>query len=224
LKELKICLEGVIKNGTGKRMANEFYSIAGKTGTAQVANGNKGYTEGIYNSSFAGYFPAENPKYSCIVMIKNKPNALKYHGIEIASPVFQDIANKLFTVDSDLYASFRQKKQVDSSKVESSGSSKDFKKIASSLHSSLNQNKEKGEWSKMSINKKQFVGNTWNMKYDVMPDLTGFGLKDPLELMEKQQLQVIATGKGKVVSQSIQSGTSIQKGQTIYLTLGTSTN
>ncbi len=224
LKQLKICLEGVVKRGTGKRMSNEFYSIAGKTGTAQVANGNKGYTENMYNSSFAGYFPAENPKYSCIVLIKNKPNALKYHGIEIASPVFQDIANKLFTVDSDLYASFRQKKQVDSNKIESNGSNKDFKKIATSLNSTLNQDKSKGDWSKMRIDKKEFVGSTWNVKYEVMPDLTGFGLKDALEIMEKQQLQVIATGKGKVVSQSIQSGTSIQKGQTIYLTLGTATN
>ena len=224
LKQLKICLEGVIKRGTGKRMSNEFYTLAGKTGTAMVANGNKGYTEDIYNSSFAGYFPAENPKYSCIVMIKNKPHAVKYHGVEIASPVFQDIANKLFTVDSDLYSSFRQRKQVDSGKVESNGSSKDFKKIAASLNSTLNQDKSKGDWSKMRIDKKEFVGSTWNVKYEVMPDLTGFGLKDALEIMEKQQLQVIATGKGKVVSQSIQSGTSIQKGQTIYLTLGTATN
>jgi cell division protein FtsI (penicillin-binding protein 3) len=224
LKQLKICLEGVIKRGTGKRMSNEFYTLAGKTGTAMVANGNKGYTEDTYNSSFAGYFPAENPKYSCIVMIKNKPHAIRYHGVEIASPVFQDIANKLFTVDSDLYSSFRQRKQVDSSKIESNGSSKDFKKIAASLNSRLNQDKSKGDWSKMRIDKKEFVGSTWNVKYEVMPDLTGFGLKDALEIMEKQQLQVIATGKGKVISQSIQSGTSIQKGQTIYLTLGTATN
>jgi cell division protein FtsI (penicillin-binding protein 3) len=157
-------------------------------------------------------------------MIKNKPHAIRYHGVEIASPVFQDIANKLFTVDSDLYSSFRQRKQVDSSKIESNGSSKDFKKIAASLNSRLNQDKSKGDWSKMRIDKKEFVGSTWNVKYEVMPDLTGFGLKDALEIMEKQQLQVIATGKGKVISQSIQSGTSIQKGQTIYLTLGTATN
>jgi cell division protein FtsI (penicillin-binding protein 3) len=68
------------------------------------------------------------------------------------------------------------------------------------------------------------VGSTWNTKYEVMPDLKGFGLRDALELMEKQQLQIIATGKGKVIAQSIQSGTAIQKGQTIYITLGTAMN
>jgi len=53
-----------------------------------------------------------------------------------------------------------------------------------------------------------------------MPDLKGFGLKDALELLERQQLQVVAMGKGKVTSQSIQAGMPVQKGQTVYLTLG----
>ena len=224
LKQLKICLEGVIKTGTGKGMLNNFYTLAGKTGTAQVANDNKGYIDGVYQSSFAGYFPAENPKYSCIVVINNKPNAKKYYGVQVAGPVFTDIANKLFTVDSDLYSSFIHKKYVDSTKVEWNGSSKDFKKIAKHLSSSIHLNQQKGEWSKVSSNKTAFVGSTWNTKYEVMPDLKGFGLRDALEVMEKQQLQIIATGKGKVIAQSIQSGTAIQKGQTIYITLGTAMN
>jgi cell division protein FtsI (penicillin-binding protein 3) len=224
LKQLRICLEGVIKTGTGKSMLNNFYTLAGKTGTAQVANDNKGYKDGVYQSSFAGYFPAENPKYSCIVVINNKPYAKKYYGWEVAGPVFTDIANKLFTVDSDLYSSFNHKKYVDSSKVEWNGSSRDFKKIATHLSSSIHLNKQKGEWSKVSSNKTAFVGSTWNTKYEVMPDLKGFGLRDALELMGKQQLQIIATGKGKVIEQSIQSGTAIQKGQTIYITLGTVMN
>ena len=224
LKQLKICLEGVIKTGTGKGMLNNFYTLAGKTGTAQVANDNKGYIDGVYQSSFAGYFPAENPKYSCIVVINNKPNAKKYYGFQVAGPVFTDIANKLFTVDSDLYSSFIHKKYVDSTKVEWNGSSKDFKKIAKHLSSSIHLNQQKGEWSRVSSNKTAFEGSTWNTKYEVMPDLKGFGLKDALEVMEKQQLQIIATGKGKVIAQSIQSGTAIQKGQTIYITLGTAMN
>lgn len=224
LKQLRICLEGVIKTGTGKSMLNNFYTLAGKTGTAQVANDNKGYIDGVYQSSFAGYFPADNPKYSCIVVINNKPHPKKYYGAQVAGPVFTDIANKLFTVDSDLYSSFSHKKYVDTSKVEWNGSTKDFKKIATHLSSTINLNQQKGEWSKVSSNKTAFVGNTWNTKYEVMPDLKGFGLSDALELMEKQQLQVIATGKGKVIAQSIQSGSAIQKGQTIYITLGTTMN
>lgn len=221
LKQLKICLEGVVTSGTGKSLLNPFYTLAGKTGTAQVANGNKGYADHIYQSSFAGYFPAGNPKYSCIVVIKNKPHALKYYGAQIAGPVFQEVANKLFTVDADLYASFQHVKYADTSKHEWNGAKKDFMQIAKTLNSKISDSGAKGEWSKVSSAKNEFVGNNWNVKYETMPDLKGFGLKDALELLERQQLQVVATGKGKVSSQSIQAGTPIQKGQTIYLTLGT---
>ena len=69
-----------------------------------------------------------------------------------------------------------------------------------------------------------FVGNSWRAQFESMPDLKGFGLKDALEILEKQQLQVVASGKGKVIGQSILAGSPIQKGQTIYLTLGTITN
>lgn len=220
LKQLKICLEGVVKSGTGKNLLNPFYTLAGKTGTAQVANGNKGYDDGIYQSSFAGYFPADNPKYSCIVVIKNKPHAPKYYGSQIAGPVFQEVANKLFTVDADLYASYQHVKYADTIKKEWNGAKKDFIQIAKTLNSKISDSSAKGEWSKVGSSKKEFIGNSWNVKYETMYDLKGFGLKDALELLEKQQLQVVATGNGKVLSQSIQAGTPIQRGQTIYLTLG----
>ncbi|MCG7859963.1 peptidoglycan glycosyltransferase, partial [Flavihumibacter sediminis] len=70
LKQLKTSLEGVVLNGTAKSLSTPYYSIAGKTGTALVANGSRGYADHIYQSSFAGYFPADNPRYSCIVVIK----------------------------------------------------------------------------------------------------------------------------------------------------------
>jgi cell division protein FtsI (penicillin-binding protein 3) len=61
--------------------------------------------------------------------------------------------------------------------------------------------------------------DAWKVENGTMPDLKGFGLKDALELLEKQHLQVIATGKGKVVSQSILPGTPVQRRQTVYLNL-----
>ena len=74
---------------------NSFYKVAGKTGTALVANGSHGYAEHIYQSSFVGYFPAEAPKYTCIVVIKNKPFAKKYLGAKVAGPVFKEVADRL---------------------------------------------------------------------------------------------------------------------------------
>jgi len=80
------------KNGTAKNIKSNNIKIAGKTGTAQVGYG----TDKVdYISSFVGYFPAENPKYSCIVVI-NKPNKDKgYYGSDVAAPVFKRIAEKI---------------------------------------------------------------------------------------------------------------------------------
>ncbi|HEY4209309.1 MAG TPA: penicillin-binding protein 2, partial [Puia sp.] len=95
LQQLKECLRGVCsdKEGTARRIfATAWYKVAGKTGTALVANGSRGYADHIYQSSFAGYFPADHPKYSCIVVIKNKPFSKEYLGAKVAGPVFRELA------------------------------------------------------------------------------------------------------------------------------------
>ena len=224
ISQLRTCLEGVVLSGTAKSLLNPFYTLAGKTGTAQVANGNRGYTDHIYQSSFAGYFPADNPKYSCIVVIKNKPFAKKYYGGQVAGPVFREIANKLFTVDPDLYKSYKHPIYADSSGSEWSGSNNDFITIAKSVDSKLIDSGRKGEWSKVNAGNKVFASANWTLQDATMPDLRGFGLRDALELLEQQQLQVIATGKGKVTAQSIAAGTPVAKGQTVYLNLGNINN
>jgi cell division protein FtsI (penicillin-binding protein 3) len=224
ISQLRTCLKGVVLSGTAKSLLNPFYSLAGKTGTAQVANGNRGYTDHIYQSSFAGYFPADNPKYSCIVVIKNKPFAKKYYGGQVAGPVFREIANKLFTVDPDLYKSYKHPVYADSSGAEWSGSNNDFITIAKSVDSKLIDSGGKGEWSKVNAGNKVFASAKWALQDTTMPDLRGFGLRDALELLEQQQLQVIATGKGKVTAQSIAAGTPVAKGQTVYLNLGNINN
>lgn len=219
LDQLKTCLEGVVTAGTAKSLQSPYFSLAGKTGTAQVANGNKGYTEHIYQASFAGYFPADNPKYSCIVVIKNKPFAVKYYGGAVAGPVFKEIASKLFTVDAELYANYKHNVFTDSSKAIWKGSAADFKTIAKQVKTTIVDSGKKGEWSTVQANRKLVQAEIWKVENGTMPDLKGFGLKDALELLEKQQLQVIATGKGKVVSQSILPGTPVQRRQTVYLNL-----
>jgi cell division protein FtsI (penicillin-binding protein 3) len=153
-------------------------------------------------------------------VIKNKPFAPRYYGAQIAGPVFSEIANKLFTVDADLYASYQHPKYADSSKSEWNGSANDFKAIAKVIGKPIVDGGKKGEWSKVMTNEKSLAASSWSTQHGSMPDLKGFGLKDALELLERQQLQVIATGKGKVISQSIPAGTAVQKGQTIYLNLG----
>ncbi len=219
LDQLKTCLEGVVTAGTAKSLQSPYFTLAGKTGTAQVANGNKGYTEHIYQASFAGYFPADNPKYSCIVVIKNKPFAARYYGALVAGPVFKEIANKLFTVDAELYANYKHNVFADSTNAVWKGSAADFKIIAKQVKAKIVDSGKKGDWSTVQANRKTVQAEAWRVENGTMPDLKGFGLKDALELLEKQQLQVIATGKGKVVSQSILPGTPVQRRQTVYLNL-----
>ena len=95
LNKVQAVLENVVKKGTGSKLYSKDFSMAGKTGTAQVNYKDK--SKLYYASSFVGYFPAKEPKYSCIVII-NKPNvATGYYGADVSGPVFKRIAQKIFT-------------------------------------------------------------------------------------------------------------------------------
>jgi len=98
IKKLRAVLQNVVKKGTGSKLYSKDFSMAGKTGTAQANYGHNGGSEKHYISSFVGFFPAENPKYSCIVVV-HKPNTSgnNYYGADVAGPVFKRIAQKIFT-------------------------------------------------------------------------------------------------------------------------------
>lgn len=97
LKKVRAVMENVVKRGTGKKLYNPGFSMAGKTGTAQ-ANYNRKDQEMHYISSFVGYFPADNPKYSCIVVVHDPDKSNNnYYGADVAGPVFQRIAQKIYT-------------------------------------------------------------------------------------------------------------------------------
>ena len=96
--KLKAVLENVVKRGTGSKLYSKDFSMAGKTGTAQANYAKNGGSEKHYISSFVGYFPADTPKYSCIVVV-HEPNTSmnNYYGADVAGPVFKRIAQKIFT-------------------------------------------------------------------------------------------------------------------------------
>lgn len=96
LKQVRAVLENVVKKGTGSKLYSKDFSMAGKTGTAQVDYG-KGKDKMYYSSSFAGYFPADNPQYSCIVIIHKPSTGKGYYGADVSGPVFKRIAQKIFT-------------------------------------------------------------------------------------------------------------------------------
>jgi cell division protein FtsI (penicillin-binding protein 3) len=217
LARLKECLRGVVVEGTGSKLNNPDYTIAGKTGTALVANGTRGYADHIYQSSFAGYFPAEAPRYSCIVVIKNKPFATKFYGADVAGPVFREVADRLHALDTERLPAYTTAFRPDSASFLWTGWSKDFRKVYDMTPGVLNDSAGEARWSLLTNHAYHPTAEPLPIVSHQMPGVKGMGLKDALYLLENMNLKVVPRGRGKVKNQSIAPGTSVTKGQTVYL-------
>jgi len=220
LRQLQKCLEGVVLEGTGKTLKSNYYSIAGKTGTALVANGSRGYADKIYQSTFVGYFPADNPQYTIIVTIKNKPHAAVFFGASVAGPVFKEISDQVYSLkvnkDHNVVDEF---KKTDSSWYSYSGYTKDIKKVTEQLEVSVGKADGKGNYSRLYKQGRDTIISSQVISMKKMPVLAGMGLKDAVYLCENLGLKVIVKGKGKVTAQSIESGQNISKGQIVNIQL-----
>lgn len=223
LKALRQSLEGVCseEGGTGyKLFQGSLYKVAGKTGTALVANGNRGYSDHIYQSSFAGYFPANNPKYSCIVVIRNKPFAKKFYGASVAGPVFKEIADKLYALDTDKKDKVSPDQLVpDSSNYYYAGNYQDMVQVMDVMKLTYKDSAGKSEYSRMYAVDNKPVLNRQQVAKKEMPDVRGMGLKDALYLLEDIGLNVKVRGRGKVSTQSVSPGLAINKTQQVLLEL-----
>jgi cell division protein FtsI (penicillin-binding protein 3) len=221
LGRLKECLVGVCSDSGGTAynlFKGSLYKVAGKTGTALVANDNRGYAAHIYQSSFAGYFPAEDPKYSCIVVIRNKPFAKKFYGAAVAGPVFKEIADKLYAMNIKNSDQFPAGKN-DSSFHFFSGSSADMRLVMNFLLWKYKDSTQKNEWANIYSTGNEVVMKKKNILNQKMPDMTGMGLKDGLHLLENMNLKVIVKGKGKVTMQSIEPGSTMSGRETVIIEL-----
>jgi cell division protein FtsI (penicillin-binding protein 3) len=225
LDELKTCLEGVCLRGTAKSaFKNTFYPVAGKTGTALVANGNRGYADHIYQSSFVGYFPANHPRYTCIVVIKNRPYSKKYLGALVAGPVFREVADKLMSMDalspdSNQLSSYTDLLKRDSTAYYYAGSSDEIKNIFYTLKMPYADSSHDKKWSGVYREKNQPVVKSKNEEKKMVPDVKGMGLKDALFLLESRDIRVATRGTGKVKQQSILPGTIVLRNQKLILDL-----
>jgi cell division protein FtsI (penicillin-binding protein 3) len=222
LRLLKECLEGVCTEGTAANLfKGTAYKVAGKTGTALVANGKYGYAEQIYQASFAGYFPAENPQYTCLVVIVNKPHAAAHHGADVAGPVFKEIADRLYsTYIRQSATQMAQSKKADSSLYRYAGMRKELALIGSQLNLRLvDSTSSNTDWTIASGRNNQVVLSSKPVNTQSMPDIKGMVLKDVVYLCENIGLKVNAKGKGKVMVQSIQPGQPFAKGQVIEVQL-----
>jgi cell division protein FtsI (penicillin-binding protein 3) len=220
LKQLKKMLEGVMLSGTGKKLQTPYYSIAGKTGTALVANGSRGYADKIYQSSFAGYFPANDPQYTCVVVIKNKPHAKKFYGASVAGPVFREVADRLFAIAVEKQQPMQSGTPIDTLLALKNGKGSEWKQILSTLRLPYQGATGSADWVSADVNGERKIDlRAVPQAKGAVPDVTGMGLKDALYLLENAGLRVVIKGAGKVKTQSIAGGTKISNDQIITIEL-----
>jgi cell division protein FtsI (penicillin-binding protein 3) len=227
----KICKPSVIKNaqdamravvteGTAKKaLAGIPFAVAGKTGTAHVSDGPIKYSHGVYQATFVGYFPADQPQYTCIVVIRTKPHAASHYGGTVAAPVFKEIATRLYSMyvvkkNPSLYASAK-----DSAGFFYAGFTRDIKNVFKTMNMTYRDSVAQNPWATVYANNYQPVVKAATVRQQVMPNVRGMGLKDAVYLLENMGLKVAIRGRGKITMQSVAPGTALAKGITVILEL-----
>lgn len=219
LSKIRKMLEGVVLEGSGKQIVyNPLYPIAGKTGTAQVADANKGYKANKqYQASFVGYFPADKPKYSMIVVINDPKGA--YYGALVSGPVFREVADRIYASDMQMYNDVPTRLVGNTGNPPTkAGQSKATQKVFKAfgfkpLFASKSEYYNIVDTSAGEV----FQENT--ERKGVMPNVSGMGLKDALYLLGNAGLKTKVIGSGKVIAQSIAAGTKVGKGLGVQIEL-----
>jgi len=218
----------VVKNGTGKALGGGMFQIAGKTGTAQLlVNGayKDSQKKASYQASFVGYFPADKPKYSCIVVV-SAPTTGEYYGAQVAGPVFKDVADKVYAVSLDMQKSVNAPVAIAARRapVIMSGNRADLVKVMTNIKVNNNVPIQTGDWIKLQSHDSVSVQYSVEkveveLKKMVVPNLVGFGIRDALFLLENNGLHVKFFGSGVITKQSLEPGVRFIKGNTIELEL-----
>lgn len=203
-------LEAVVEMGTAKKYASKYYKIAGKTGTAQTFE--KGhYNKGKWRGSFCGYFPADNPKYSCIVVIQAK-EAGEYSAVG----AFKKIADRIFFMDEALLA----KTLVDTASVAyvpmmANGYRDDFKNIFNTID--INYADAHSQWVKNDFAQDKVTMKDLKVDKVLVPDFRGMGMRDVLYLADSLNILVECHGLGKLKRQSIVAGSAYKPNDLIVM-------
>lgn len=215
---IKEMLLGVVENGTAKNVHSDAISIAGKTGTAQIATGGVYRTSG-HQVTFCGYFPADAPKYSCIVVIR-RPRIGYPSGGTMSGGVFKNIAEKVYanslSFDPDDLPEDSLKVMVPSVK---GGDMDALGYVLDELDVDYEDKEADTRWVTARAKEKEVELKDIPIKKGLVPNVVGLGAKDAVFLLESAGLKVSVSGSGRVTSQSIPVGRNVVKGQTISLVL-----
>ncbi|GHV08488.1 penicillin-binding protein [Bacteroidia bacterium] len=222
LSYIREMLDSVVNhpNGTGKPAHSDLVRISGKTGTAQISHGSAGYKAGglSHQVSFCGYFPSDNPKYSCIVVIR-KPRVGNASGGFMCGAVFKKIAEEVFV--QNIIAKPGDPVEEDirpkTPKVKN-GLSDHSLYVMNKLNVNYSDSL-KGKWMSAQLDDDKLIVRDLRIRENSVPNVIGMGAKDAIYALEQVGINVNIAGRGEVKSQSISAGTTVSKGQTIAIQL-----
>ena len=225
VKTMQTILEHVVSQGLGRKAGSKLFKVAGKTGTAQVAEGGASYKSGAvkYWLSFAGFFPADNPMYSCIVCIKK--TGLPASGGGMSGVVFHHIAEGVmarhlrFDVSDAKDSSSVHVPDVKNGNILAADYVLKHLQIPTQREWSINGSFNEQVWGTAESNRKQVTLNKQSIGKDKVPNVVGMGARDAVYLLENVGLRVRIEGRGKVEKQSISAGTKVPSGAVCVLTM-----
>jgi cell division protein FtsI (penicillin-binding protein 3) len=219
IRKARKMMEGVVEHGTATNLKNSNYNIAGKTGTAQIAKDKYGYRQGArisYQASFVGYFPAENPLYSCIVVV-NAPSNGVYYGNQVAGSVFKEISDKVYATSffKDYRAENNEKNKMTAPEA-GNGYREDINEVLKNLDVRYRRTADK-EWVATRESGDTIRLAAVKIEKGLVPDVRGMSLRDAIYLLENSGLRVSYSGKGRVLRQSPEHGARFSEGSVVSL-------
>jgi cell division protein FtsI (penicillin-binding protein 3) len=219
IRKAKKMMEGVVEEGTATNLKNANYKIAGKTGTAQIAKDKYGYRTGArisYQASFVGYFPAENPLYSCIVVI-NAPSNGVYYGNLVAGAVFKEISDKVYATSFFLDYKPENREDIKPTAPEAgNGYRADINEVLKNMKVRYRRTAD-DDWvaTRESGDTIRLAGV--KLEKGLVPDVRGMSLRDAIYLLENSGIRVRYNGKGRVLRQSPEHGARYFQGTVVSL-------
>jgi len=221
----KKMLEGVVENGTAVNLKNADYKIAGKTGTAQIYNTITGYkskkAKVSYQASFVGYFPADEPKYTCIVVVI-APSKDVYYGNLVAGPIFKKIADKVYATSINIHKELENIEALATRTpipISKNGNYDDLGKVFKTLDIKENWKSDPGTWVVTSTGDKNVALYRRAYKSHLIPNVVGMDLKDAIFIMENMGIQVEFEGRGVIKEQVPKAGSAITGAEVVKLKL-----
>ena len=220
LRLMQECLKGVVKRGTGSALKSALFDIAGKTGTAVVQNEDGRYGEDgnkTYQASFVGYFPADEPLYSCIVVVAAPSKDI--YGATVSGTVFSAIANKVYSNSLNYHKAINEeKKRSNEAPLIKDGNITDLLVVLKRLHLPY-QMDAYSEWSRVRTSESHISIVPRKISSTTVPSVSGLTAKDAVYLIENLGMHVYIRGSGRVVKQTIPAGSPVVKGALMELIL-----